>query len=71
LQKSRRIKIWRNEIQDLIHILDSLTDTSLDTINRRNEIQYKITALELKIANVREGLPEIGEKSGIQKLKGL
>lgn len=70
MQKERRIKLWQDVIKSLSLTLDSLTDTSLSTINKRNELQNKITELEMKIKNVREGLPEIGERSGIYRPKG-
>lgn len=71
MQKERRIKLWQEEIRQLTHRLTYLTDTSLETINKRNELQNKIIELELKITNVRDGLPEVGERSGIYRAKGI
>lgn len=71
MQKEKRIRIWQEEIRQLTHRLTYFTDTSLDTINKRNELQNKITELEMKINNVRDGLPEIGEKSGVYRQRGI
>jgi hypothetical protein len=72
LQKSRQITILKRELQALKDTLATLPlDTSLKGIDYRNELNNKITALGLKILNIRDGMPVIGEKSGVRYLKGL